>query len=302
MYVRGQKALLEDASVKNGAFIRISDSGKTLYTQIMDGGIEDVFAGAVSQNAQVFNGGRLWLAGGKSYGAVVHNGGLMEVREHDNKSSYSRDTKLLSGGRMNVFNHSLSEKITVESNGFLRVYFPGAVISDVTILSGGLVHVWKHGTAQNVYVAPGGVLELREESPVLKGTIRVAGQLKVSFDHNPDVSQAEIILDLTKRRVSDVYYIENLDFLKNANISVNIAHNQKTGSYKIASGATKWNDKLDITVNGRNVQSIRLWKPVKIADKYYTLNRVNSKFIELTISFDPHAPDKLVPELEIDKG
>ena len=288
-----------NATITAGNRLTVFAKGKTLNTKIMNGGIEDVFAGAVSQNAKVFNGGRLWLAGGKSYGAVVHNGGLMEVREHDNKSSYSRDTKLLSGGRMNVFNHSLSEKITVGSNGFLRVYFPKAVISDVTILSGGLVHVWKHGTAQNVYVAPGGVLELREESPVLKGTIRVAGQLKASFDHNPDVSQAKIILDLTKRRVSDVYYIENLDFLKNANISVNISRNQKIGSYKIASGAVRWKGMLNITVDGHKVQSIRLWKPVKIAGKYYTLNRVNSKFIELTVSLDPHAADELVPELEI---
>jgi len=284
-----RKKTIRNATITAGNRLTVFAKGKTINTKIMDGGIEDVFVGAVSQNAKVFKGGRLWLAGGKSYGAVVHNGGLMEVREHDKKSSYSRDTKLLSGGRMNVFNHSLSEKITVGSNGFLRVYFPGAVISDVTILSGGLVHVWKHGTAQNVYVAPGGVLELREESPVLKGTIRVAGQLKASFDHNPDVSQAKIILDLTQRREADVYYIKNLDFLKNSNISVNIAHNQKTGSYKIASGATRWNDKLDITVDGQKIQSIRLWKPVKIAGKYYTLKRVNYKFIELTVSLTPPA-------------
>ena len=290
---------VRNATITAGNRLTVFAKGKTLNTKIMNGGIEDVFAGAVSQNAQVFNGGRLWLAGGKSYGAVVHNGGLMEVREHDKKSSYSTDTKLLSGGRMNVFNHSLSEKITVGSNGFLRVYFPKAVISNVTILSGGLVHVWKHGTAQNVYVAPGGVLELREESPVLKGSIRVVGQLKASFDHNPDVSQAEIILDLTKGKASDLYYIENLDFLKNSNISVNISRNQKIGSYKIASGAVRWKGMLNITVDGHKVQSIRLWKPVKIAGKYYTLNRVNYKFIELTVSLTPPASNELVPELEI---
>ena len=294
-----RKKTVRNATITAGNRLTVFAKGKTINTKIMDGGIEDVFSGAVSRKAQVFNGGRLWLAGGKSYGAVVHNGGLMEVREHDNKSSYSRDTKLLSGGRMNVFNHSLSEKITVGSKGFLRVYFPGAVISDVTILSGGLVHVWKHGTAQNVYVAPGGVLELREESPVLKGTIRVAGQLKASFDHDPDVSQAKIILDLTKRRVSDVYYIENLDLLKNANIYVNISRNQKIGSYKIASGAVRWKGMLNITVDGQKIQSIRLWKPVKIAGKYYTLNRVNCKFIELTVSWEPPVSDELVPELEI---
>ena len=104
---------VRNATITAGNRLTVFAKGKTLNTKIMNGGIEDVFAGAVSQNAKVFNGGRLWLAGGKSYGAVIHNGGLMEVREHDNKSSYSTDTKLLSGGRMNVFNHSLSEKITV---------------------------------------------------------------------------------------------------------------------------------------------------------------------------------------------
>ena len=279
VYVRGERALLKNASVEGKAFIRIANGGTTLNTQIKNGGIEDVFSGGVSRNAVVKKGGRLWLAGGKSFGAIIHDGGIMEVRPHRGKQSYARDIKILSGGRLKVYNGALAENITISSGGRLRV--------------------WKDGTAKNMIIESGGLLELRGDAPVLKGTIHIAGQLKASYDQNPDVSQAQITIDLTQRSINDDYAIINLDYMKNANISVNISRNQKIGSYKIASGTTRWNDKLDITVDGRNVQSIRLWKPVQIAGKYYTLNRVNYKFIELTVSLDPPASEELVPELEI---
>ena len=70
-----RKKTVRNATITAGNRLTVFAKGKTINTKIMDGGIEDVFAGAVSQNAKVFKGGRLWLAGGKSYGAVVHNGG-----------------------------------------------------------------------------------------------------------------------------------------------------------------------------------------------------------------------------------
>lgn len=293
-----RRKIIRNATITAGKRLTVQNKGKTINTQIMDGGIEDVFSGAVSQNAKVFNGGKLWLAGGKSYGAVVHDGGLMEVREHDNKSSYSTNTKLLPGGRMNVFNHSLAEKITVDSKGFLRVYFPGAVISDVIILSGALVHVWKHGTAQNVYVAPGGVLELREEAPVLKGTIRIAGQLKASFDHHPDVRQAKIILDLTKRKAPDAYYIENLDYLKEADISVIVSPDQEYGSRMLASGTVNWWRPLRIAIENGRSYMLKLREPLEINGKYYTLKKVND-CLELKISDALPDAEELIGDPEI---
>ncbi len=294
-----RKKTVRNVKITAGNRLTVQSGGKTYNTNILDGGIEDVFAGGVSQNATIRKGGILWLAGGKSFGATVENGGLMEVREHNEKKSYAADIKVMNGSRLNVYNDSFAEIITIHFGGMVRVYYPKALISDITIKRGGLLHVWKHGTAQNVYVEPGGILELREESPVLKGKIIVAGQLKASFDHKPDVSQAEIILDLPQRKTTDVYYIENLDYLGNAKISVNVSTDQKIGSYKIAIGAARWNDMLNITFDGQQVQSIRLWEPVEIAGKYYTLKRVNYKFIELTVSLDPPVSDELVPELEI---
>ena len=185
---------------------------------------------------------------------------------------------------MNVFNHSRAEKITVESNGFLRVYFPKAVISDVTILSGGLVHVWKHGTAQNVYVAPGGVLELREESPVLKGTIRVAGQLKVSFDHNPDISKAKIILDLSKHDTKDDFCIKNIGYLKVENISVNVTADQKIGFYKLVSGVKKQIGIWHISINNKRKKQLFPGKSININGRYYTLIKETDNSLGLSIS------------------
>ena len=283
-----ENEIIRNKTVRNknitaGNRLAVLKSGKTQNSNILDGGLEDVFHGGISQNAVIRKGGKLLLAGGKSFGAVIHDGGLMEVREYQKKSSYAANTRVSSGGRMNVYNRSLAEKITVESGGLLRVYFPKSLISDVTVLPGGLLHVWKHGTAQNVNVAPGGLLELREESPVLKGKIRISGQLKASFDHKPDVRQAKIIIDLSKRKISDDYAIINLDYLGKTDICIEVSENQAPGLYRLASQAGKSKQSLKLAIGGQYQQLI-LQKPISYAGKYYTLSHDSENNLELQIS------------------
>ena len=278
-----QNKTIRNATVAAGDRLTVRQGGKTFNTVIGNGGIEDVFWGAVSQNAAVQKGGKLWLAGGISYGAVVHEGGLMEVREHNGKRSYAANVTLLPGGNMNVFNRSLAEKITVQNNCLLRVFFTKAVISDVKILSGGVVHVWKRGTAQNVYVAPGGVLDLREDSPVLKGRITIAGQLRASFDHKPDVSKAQIVLDLTRRHATDAPAIINLDYLGKANIAVNISGTQADGVYKLASWAGIWNDPLTLVIDGKKTISLLPGSGEIYNGKYYLISKNTGNCLVLHI-------------------
>ena len=56
------KKTIRNATITAGNRLTVFASGKTFNTKIMDGGIEDVFVGAVSRDAKVFKGGRLWLA------------------------------------------------------------------------------------------------------------------------------------------------------------------------------------------------------------------------------------------------
>ena len=72
---------VRNAVVTTGNRLTIQQGGKT-YNTTLQGGIEDVFPGGVSNDAVVEKSGKLWLAGGKSYGTTVEDGGLMEVREH----------------------------------------------------------------------------------------------------------------------------------------------------------------------------------------------------------------------------
>ena len=274
---------IRSATITAGNILTVLKGGNTYNTNILDGGIEDVFYGGISQNATIHKGGKLWLAGGKSFGATVENGGLMEVREYHGKSSYADNIKVMNGSQLNVYNDSFAEKITIHSGGMVRVYYPKALISDITIKRGGLLHVWKHGTAQNVYIEPGGVLELCEESPVLKGNITVAGQLKVSFDHTPNVRQAKIILDLTQRNVSDDFCIKNLAYLGKTEVYVNIAEKQKIGMYKLATGAVNGIQNWKIKIGTHSLQPA-LQRSVLYKNKYYTLSQQKDSSIILNIS------------------
>ena len=289
---------LNNAIVDSGKRLSVLNRGITRKSDIRNGGVEEVCSGGQSFNASVAGKGKLLVRGGKAYNSAVSGGGVLAVGSRDNKKSYSVNASVFSGGRMNVYNHSLAEKVTVYNGGLLRVYLSGSLVSDVTVASGGVLHVWKNGTAQNVYVAPGGLLDLREKNPVLKGDIKVAGQLKASFNNKPDVSQANIIIDLPRRRVEDDHCIINLDYLNNEIITVQVDRNQQEGSYKLASGALKWKKSLNLTAGTQAICRLYIGKPVKYSDRYYTLKRVDKSFIELEISRTQ--PDETVLSVEID--
>ena len=57
---------IRNATVTAGNRLTVFNGEKTYNTNILDGGIEDVFYGGVSRNATIREGGRLWLAGGKA--------------------------------------------------------------------------------------------------------------------------------------------------------------------------------------------------------------------------------------------
>ena len=266
------------AYITAGNKFNVVNGGKTYYSNILDGGIEDVFHGGISHNATIQKGGKLWVAGGKAYNATVKDGGIMEIRTPQEKGSYAAGTKILNGGKMNVYNNSLAEKTTIHSGGLLRVFYKRSLVSNVTVFNGGILHVWKHGTAQNVYIAPGGLLDLREDSPVLKGTILIAGQLKASFDQNPDVSQANITVDLSKRLIDHDYAIVNLNYLGSINLSIRIDRNQKNGWYKLASQSNYCNPTWKLIIKGGKSFYLKPGEIKCIDGKSYLLNKGGNDF------------------------
>lgn len=265
--------------------------GITHNTRIMNGGIEDVFPGGVSRKAVIQKGGRLWLAGGKAYDATIERDGLMEVRQHQGKSSYALNTDVYDGGRLNVFANSSAEKITIHKGGLVRVFLSDAIISNVNVLSGGVLHVWKQGRARNVEVFPGGLLDLREESPVLEGSIWIAGQLKASFNQTPDVSKAQIVLDLTKRNSDDDYCIVNFDFLGKTNIYVMVSANQEPGEYKLASGAESSGKPWNLTVDGGKIFQLVPGRTISVSGRKYTVNNKNNNAFVLEVASEKVASE-----------
>ena len=88
-----QGKTVNNRTVASGSRLILRSGGKTLNSRIMQGGVESVLPGGISRNAAICKGGVLKLAGGKSYYAVIEDGGLMKVQ-----ASYAANTKILSGG------------------------------------------------------------------------------------------------------------------------------------------------------------------------------------------------------------
>ena len=267
----------------SGSRVYVS-GGKTVSSIIRSGGLEDVFPNGISEDAIVLNGGQLWLAGGSSINASVSSGGALAVRpNHITRDlSYAINTEIFNSGFMDVYDSSIASGTVIHKGGYVRIrdyasaintliesgasmfvhsskgyayntmisgfgrVYDGALMSKVTIASGGIFHLWRGGILKDVDVQYGGELDIREDSSILSGTVSLAGQLKVSFDHHTDFSAAAITIDLSKRSTNDDYSIVNLNYIDKTTLSITISASQATGTYKIASNASEFTGSITI--------------------------------------------------------
>ena len=288
---------------------------------VSSGGYEDVFFGCVTSSATIMSGGWIWLAGGNAYEPIVSNGGALYVRSHGGELSYASGAQILSGGFMDVYDSSTAKGTVIHEGGYVRIrdygvasstliehgasmyvhavsglamdtvvsgfarVYDSALMSNTTIASGASFHVWKSGVLKDVVVQYGGLLDMREEAPVISGDIQVAGQLRAyAKNENVDASGANIVVDLSSRSSNDNYSIVNWDWLGANTFSVNVAADQASGVYKLASNAASFDQTVNLTVEGDEASfSLSIGHVVENATATYTLAKGEDNALTLAI-------------------
>ncbi|MBR7138426.1 MAG: AIDA repeat-containing protein [Lentisphaeria bacterium] len=256
-----------------------------------------VCSGGTVSEGSVLSGGTLCLLSGASAADAVVNGGFMDVFS----SGIAEDTVICSGGYVRVRDFGSAVGTLIESgasmyvhssngyaydtliSGFGRVY-DGATMSKVTIASGGSFHLWRGGILKDVEIHSGGLLDIRESSSILTGDVLVAGQLDISYDHKTDFSNADIVVDMSGRTVTDTYSIVNLNYIGETAISIKVADNQARGTYKFASNASLFTDTITIGNGTKNFGTLTIGgAALEYGDYSYSLVQ-SGKYLNLTVT------------------
>ena len=276
VYLQGN---LSGARVSGGS-LRLSSGARTVSTLLIGSGYEDVFANAVTEKAVISSGGRILLAGGSALETEVYSAGSLSVRAHSGLFSYASNARIHSAGFMDVYDSSLAENTVIHEAGYVRVrdygsalntkieygasmyvhgtsgyaydtlvsgfarVYDGAVMSNTTIASGGSFHLWRGGYLKDVQVLSGGLLDLREQTPILQGTVTVRGELRASYA-GTIVEDAEITLDLSDHTAESGYLITGYNKL-NCGFSITVAADQAEGTYKLLNNVTNFDLNISI--------------------------------------------------------
>ncbi|MBO5690072.1 MAG: hypothetical protein J6S73_09090, partial [Lentisphaeria bacterium] len=276
VYLQGN---LSGARVSGGS-LRLSSGARTVSSLLIGSGYEDVFANAVTEKAVISSGGRILLAGGSALETEVYSAGSLSVRAHSGLFSYASNARIHSAGFMDVYDSSLAENTVIHEAGYVRVrdygsalntkieygasmyvhgtsgyaydtlvsgfarVYDGAVMSNTTIASGGSFHLWRGGYLKDVQVLSGGLLDLREQTPILQGTVTVRGELRASYA-GTIVEDAEITLDLSDHTAESGYLITGYNKL-NCGFSITVAADQAEGTYKLLNNVTNFDLNISI--------------------------------------------------------
>ena len=273
-----KSGILSNYDIHSGCHVSVCSGGTVSKGSVLSGGTLCLLSGASAVEAAVNGGFMDVFSSGIAENTVICSGGYVRVRDFGSAIG----TLIESGASMYVHSSSGYAYDTLIS-GFGRVY-DGATMSKVTIASGGSFHLWRGGILKDAEVRYGGVLDIRESSSILSGDVLIAGQLKISYDHKTDFSNADIVVDMSGRTVTDTYSIINLDYIGESAISIKVADNQARGTYKFASNASLFTDTITIGNGTKNFGTLTIGgSALKYGDYSYTLVR-NGKNLNLTVT------------------
>lgn len=242
---------------KKGTLIT-ANTGKASNTKVFGEFIASV--DGTASKTQVKSGGTFAVFMGYAKDTVIENGGEMQVA----LLGSAENIEIYNDAEMVVFNNAVATNITINSGGMLGAY-GNALVTNITVKSGGELAITTGGIANNTIVESGGsmtVTELANNTTVKKGaylsvlngwltgTITIeAGATVMSFG----------VVDFTVsgRTVSDGYLINNLSLIQGTpTYTITVSDDLKTGTYKLAQGASNFKGSVSIGDSNINYGNI----------------------------------------------
>ncbi len=205
------------------------------------------------------------LSGGTVSHTVINSGGKQVV----NYTATAIETTVNAGGVQSVYGKMYrSSPDDYLSNGH-------GIISQTMVNSGGCVIVASEGVAKDMVVSVGGNLSLYSGA-ILQDRQVWGGNISVMSSGAIVADEAEIVFDITQRKISDTVILNNIAKLDGGTYFVSVSASQAEGQYKLANNASAFNQSVTLTVTNTQLTA-QLTKGVTktVNGVGYTLNVSN---------------------------
>ncbi|MBO4345936.1 MAG: hypothetical protein J5833_09270, partial [Victivallales bacterium] len=217
--------------------------------------------------------GRLGVNDGFCYEGVCYSllveGGTLKLIVCGDETEYTSGVAVSSGGVIVVSSGSAIVNAEVASNGVLRVLGGGAV-SSATVTSGGTLTVSKGGNVADTAVGSGGSM-LVANGAHLTGSIDASGTITVSGE--VDALATTFTFNVSGRKVSDGYILNDLSLLQGAEFSIIVDAFQNVGTYRLAGNAGGFVGDVSVcTNNGVCFGTITVGSGACFGNYCYTVN------------------------------
>ena len=245
VYYGGKKSgLLKKGNTISGLKVTSGNSalvykgGTASVSTIASGGSMFVSSGGLAQSASVRKGGTLRVEkGGRATITFDPWRGKVSSGSGAKITYLARDSKVYYGGNKSglVKKGNTMSGLAVTSGNSALVY-KGGIVSKTVVKSGGTMKIMKGGTGSNTTVSKGGIM-LLSGGAMQRGSLQIASGAKVSA-----CKGAIIDFSLAGRSAGAGYLINDLSWISGTpTYTITVTADQKTGKYKLAQGASKFN-------------------------------------------------------------
>ncbi len=231
-------------TVHEAASLHISSGGSANGTTVTSTGGLVIYEGGSATNTATKNGGEIHFKIGGSGSNTTINSGYGYI-----SAGGIAETTILNSGSLFMGDGGIANNTTINSGGEQRVGYlyanviGGGIANNTIINSGGLQRIYSAGVANGVLAHSGGVISALTGA-TLNGTVTLGGSMQVAGAVT--ATDADIVFAVNERKTTDSYIISNIGNISGANYSITVSASQEMGSYRLAPGASSFNQTITI--------------------------------------------------------
>ena len=272
-----------DIKIINGSMYA---DGGVVYDTILSRGYFRAMYNAYVSNTAIYNNGYMYLGPREGSEHVVASHTVIYSGNQDIWYASSIDTEIFAGYQV-MMNSGVAVRTILHSGTSARGGWGGMLASDFIVSSAASLSVSSNGTIDGGHILSGGSVLVK--GAVLHGNIELGGLMLTSGAVSV-AKNATIDLRINERTAEDGFLIDNLGQLTDIAISITVAADQATGTYKLAEGASSFNGVVTISNTLGSWDTISVGSTLEIGDLSCSLDLTDSLLSLIVADRDQRPP------------
>ena len=248
-----------NTQVNSGCSMTVNSYSVANSTTVNSGGIMIIYSRGRADTAAVNSGGTMYISNGATAVGIVENGGYVSAGYNANVTFASNIVSGLNlSGDMTVHRNTVAHNTTVNSGGRIIIY------------NGGVANSTAVRNCGSMYISSGGAH---------RGSLQIVSGAVVSA-----YSGSVIDFTLSNRTTADPALINNLALISGApNYTITVSNKQIAGNYKLAEGASGFNNSVSIYADGVALGNVSVGNTFTAGDKTVYELQNNAGSLSLTV-------------------